>query len=413
MAGIFGAIARPSAELVESLPMDKWAKLIGGGMETGTGVDVSPESALRYTTVAICVRVLAESVASLPCILYKKRKDGGKDRAVDHPLYRVLHDRANGWNTAFEYREGQMGNLCTRGNGYALIERNRKGQTISLVPLNPDGVSIEQARDWSPIYTATMPDNKRRQLRAGEMHHIRGPFPKGYQGRSMISLAREGIGLGLATEKFGAALFKHGAKPSGVLEHPGKLGGEAIKNIRDSFEERASGLDNAQRPLVLEEGMKWTALSINPDDAQFLETRKFQRAEIAGIFRVPLHLINDLERSTNNNIEHQSLDFVIHSLTPWLERWEQAMERDLLTPLEREEGYYIEFLTDALLRGDTKSRYEAYSSAIQNKWMNANEVRDKENLNPIEGGDVYENPAIQVKPANDNQPADTGTKQAS
>lgn len=410
MAGIFGAIARPRAE-ISSLTMEEWTRLQGGGTEAMTGVYVSPDTALRYTTVLICVRVLAESVASLPCIVYRRRADGGKDRATDHPLYRVLHDQANAWNTAFEYVEGTMSNLALRGNGYAYVERNRKGQTIGLVPLNPDGVTITQAFDWSPKYEATMPDNTRAKLSTKDMHHIRGPLPKGYVGQSMISLAREGIGLGLAAEHFGAHLYKNGVKPTGVLTHPGKIGAEATENLRKQFADRYAGLSNSGKPLLLEEDMQWISMSIAPKDAEFIDSRKFQRSEIAGIFRVPAHFVNDLEKATFSNIEHQSLDFIIHSLRPWLIRWEQAANRDLLTEQDRDDGYFCEFLLDAMLRGDTKSRYEAYSSAIQNKWLSANEVRIKENMNPREGGDVFENPAIQVnepaeEAANDNVPPD-------
>lgn len=409
MAGIFGAIARPRAE-ISSLTMEEWARLQGGGTEAMTGVYVSPDTALRYTTVLICVRVLAESVASLPCILYKKNANGGKDRATDHPLYKVLHDQANAWNTAFEYIEGTMSNLALRGNGYAYVERNRKGQTIGLVPLNPDGVTITQAFDWSPKYEATMPDNTRAKLSIKDMHHIRGPLPKGYVGQSMISLAREGIGLGLAAEHFGAHLYRNGVRPTGVLEHPKRLGNETTEQLRSQFASKYGGLDNGGKPLVLEEGMKWTSMSIAPKDAEFIDSRKFQRSEIAGVFRVPLHMIGDLDRSTNNNIEHQSLEFFRDSLKPWLYRWEQAISRDLLSEQDRSDGYFCEFLMDGLLRGDTKSRYEAYASAIQNKWMNANEARIKENMNPREGGDVFENPAIQVnEPAAVDKAAQTAT----
>jgi HK97 family phage portal protein len=410
MAGIFGAIARPRADTneISSLNVEEWAKLQGGIGESGTGLYISQESAARYSTVLICLRVLSESVASLPCILYKRRGDGGKDRATDHPLYQVLHDQSNGWNSAFEYHEGTMINLATRGNGYSYVERNRKGQTIGLVPLNPDGVSITQAIDWSPKYEVTMPDNVRAKLSPKEMHHIRGPMPKGYVGQSLIAMAREPIGLGLAAEKFGAHLYRNGVKPSGVLKHPKQIGAEATENLRQQFQDKYGGLSNSSKPLLLEEGMEWVALSITPDDAQFIETRKFQRSEIAGIFRVPAHLVNDLEKATFSNIEHSSLDFVIHALRPWLVRWEQAVNRDLLSAQDRADGYFCEFLMEAMLRGDTKSRYEAYASAIQNKWMNANEARIKENMNPRDGGDVFENPAIQVKPpANDNSAAET------
>lgn len=396
MSGIFGAIARPHAD-IRHVTMEEWVRLQSGGAMAHTGVMVSPDSAMRYTTVMICVRVLAESVASLPCILYKKRKDGGKDRADAHPLYNVLHSQANAWNTAFEYTEGTMGNLAMRGNGYAYVERDSKNRTIGLVPLHPDPVEIKQAADWTPIYTVTMPDNTRAKLRPSQIHHIRGPFPKGYVGQSMISLARESIGLGLAAERFGANLYANGVKPSGVLQHPKQLSSVAQENLRESFEKKNAGLANSSRPMVLEEGMTWQALSINPNDAQFLETRRFQRSEIAGVFRVPAHLVNDLDKATFSNIEHQTLDFIVHSLRPWLVRWEQAILRDLLSEADRNDGYFAEFLIDGLLRGDIKSRYEAYGSAIQNKWMSANEIRVKENLNPRDGGDVYENPAIQVK----------------
>lgn len=402
MAGLFGAIARPKAEIT-SLPLEEWARLQGGGVQAKTGVYVSTETALRYTTVLICIRVLAESVASLPCILYKRRADGGKDRATEHPLYKVLHDQANAWNTAFEYSEGTMVNLAMRGNGYSYVERNRKGQTIGIVPLNPDGVTITQAFDWSPKYEATMPDNTRAKLSTKDMHHIRGPIPKGYVGQSMIALAREAIGLGMAAEAFGATMYRNGVKPSGVLQHPKTIGPVATENLRQQFSDRYAGLENSGKPLILEEGMEWVSMSITPADAEFIDSRKFQRSEIAGIFRVPAHFVNDLEKATFSNIEHQSLDFIIYSLRPWLVRWEQAINRDLLTEQDRADGYFCEFLMEAMLRGDTKSRYEAYASAIQNKWMNANEARVRENMNPREGGDMFENPAIQVKPAaNDN-----------
>lgn len=385
--------------------MEEWARLQGGSIRTTSGVNVSPETALRFTTVLICVRVLAESVASLPCILYKRRKDGGKDRADGEPLYRVLHDQANAWNTAFEYTEGTMTNLATRGDGMSYVERNNKGQTVGLVPLHPDGVTIDQASDWSPLYTATMPDNTRAKLSRAEMHHIRGPLPKGYRGRSMISLAREAVGLGLATEQFGSALFENGAKPSGVLSHPKQLSTPAQERLVTQFAQRHAGLENAHKPLILEEGLTWTALSINPDDAQFLETRKFQRSEIAGIFRVPAHFVNDLEKASFSNIEHQSLDFVIHSLRPWLKRWEQAINRDLLAPNERG-TYFAEFLVDDLLRGDFKTRMDGYALQIQNRIATPNEVRARENMNPIAGGDkLVETNNIQApgkKPANDN-----------
>lgn len=379
-------VFNPKAELTESIPMEEWARMFSQGVRTTSGVSVSPESALGHTTVLICQRVLAESVASLPCILYRRRKDGGKDRATDHPLYNVLHNKANGWNTSFEYFEGTMCNLASRGNGYSFVERNNKGQTVGLIPLNPDGVDITQARDWSPLYEATMPDNSKSKLSSLEMHHVRGPLPKGYKGRSIITLAREAIGLGLATERFGSTLFENGARPSGILKHTKTLTTPAQQRLKEQFAERHSGLDNAHKPLLLEEGLDWVPLTINPDDAQFLETRKFQRSEIAGIFRVPAHFVNDMEKATFSNIEHQTLDFIQQSLRPWLVRFEQAMNRDLLTRNEQQE-YFIEFLMDGILRGDFFNRMQGYALQIQNRLATPNEVRARENQNPIEGGD--------------------------
>lgn len=387
MAGLFGAIARPRADITESLPMEKFLKLLGGGTKTHAGEFVSTASAMRYSTVMICLRVLSESVASLPCILYKKRGDGGKDRATDHPLYRVLHDQPNDWQTAFTYYAGSMVNLATRGNGYAYVERNSKGQTIGLVPLNPDPVTIEQASDWSPIYTVTLPDNTRAKLKSRQVHHIVGPLPKGYVGQSMIALAKEPIGLGIAAEHFGANLFGNGARPSGVLTHPKSIGPAAVDTLREQFAEKYSGIDNSAKPLLLEEGMAWVALSIKPDEAQFLETRKFQRSEIAGIFRVPAHLVGDLEKATFSNIEHQTLDFVVHSLRPWLKLWEQSINKDLLTEQERADGYFCEFLIDDLLRGDFKTRMEGMALQIQNGMLSPNEARAIENMNRREDGE--------------------------
>jgi HK97 family phage portal protein len=410
LVGVFSP--RAEANELRTLTIEEWARMHGGGREAATGIFVSPETALRYTTVLICVRVLAESVASLPCILYRRRKDGGKDRATDHPLYSVLHDQANSWNTAFEYAEGTMCNLATRGNGYAYVDRNSKGQTIALTPLHPDPVTITQAIDWSPKYEVTLPDNTRAKLKSSQIHHIRGPLPKGYIGQSMVGLAREAIGLGMAAESFGSHTYRNGVQPTGVLEHPQKIGPAAVENLRAQFAEKYSGLDNSGKPLILEEGMKWAAMSLSPVDAQFIESRKFQRSEIAGIFRVPAHLVNDLDRATFSNIEHQTLDFIIHSLRPWLKRWEQAINRDLLAPSERGE-YFCEFLIDDLLRGDFKTRMEGYGLQIQNGIRNPNEVRIIENLNPRDGGDEFWKPANMYPPkAGDPTPQPTPAKAA-
>lgn len=390
--GLWESIARtfkPKNEDITSFTFEEWAELLAqqnGGRST-SGVFVSPETALRQVTVMICVRVLAESVASLPCILYKKRKDGGKDIADGEPLYNVLMNKTNGWNTPFEFLEGSMCNLALRGNAYSYVDRNSTGKVVGLIPLNPDGVSIRMAKDYSPMYSATMPDSTRQDITAPQMFHVRGPLPKGmFIGRSLIALARDAVGLGLATERFGSSLFENGAKPSGVLSTLKNITTPAQERLKAQFAQRYAGLDNANKPLLLEEGMSWTPLSINPDDAQFLETRKFQRSEIAGIFRVPAHYVNDLENATFSNIEHQSLDFVMHSLRPWLVRWEQSITRDLILPADQS-SYCVEFRVEEILRGDFFSRMQGFALQIQNKIATPNEVRLQLNKNPIKGGE--------------------------
>jgi HK97 family phage portal protein len=395
---------------ITSLTFDEWIALSAqaGGGRSASGVFVSPETSLRFTTVMICVRVLSESVASLPCILYKKRKDGGKDIADGEPLYNVLMGKTNGWNTPFEYFEGSMTNLTLRGNAYSYVDRNRLGQVQGLVPLNPDGVTIKQAKDWTPLYNVLMPDNTRADLNTPEMFHVRGPLPLGYVGRSMIALARDAIGLGMATEKFGSALFENGVRPSGILETTKSLTTPAQERLKTQFAQRHAGLENANKPLLLEEGMKWVAMSINPDDAQFLETRKFQRSEIAGIFRVPAHYVNDLENATFSNIEHQSLDFVMHSLRPWLVRWEQTISRDLIAPQDQA-NYCVEFDIDEIIRGDFLSRMNGYALMIQNRLATPNELRIKENMNPIKGGaQLVETNNIQAPAAKPAEPTGGG-----
>lgn len=377
------------------------------GRRSSSGVVVSPDSAFHSVTTATCIRVLGESVAGLPCILYKKGKGGTRDRANDHPLYGVLHDRISSWMTPFEYFDGQMTNLATRGNSYSYIDRNKKGQCISLTPLNPDGVKIEQALDWGPTYTARLPNNALEKLSRSKIHHVRGPMPKGYYGRSMIEMARDSIGLSIAAEQFGGELFANGGRPSGSIITKGKvLTIAAAERLKAQFEEAHTGSGNRMKTLVLEDGMEWVANTIRPDEAQFIETRKMQRSEIAGMFRVPAHMINDLERATFSNIEHQSLDYVIHSLRPWLKRWEQAIKRDLLNA-PGDDDYFVEFLIDDLIRADFKTRMEGYALQIQNGISSPNEVRRRENQPPrADGkGDEFWRPGNMYPPNNTTPPA--------
>lgn len=367
---------------------DEWLiSLLGGRAEAATGVTITPETSLESTVVYACVRILAESVAGLPLPLYRRLDNGGKERATDHPLYSLLHDLPNPEMTAFQLRETLMGHLGLWGNAFAEIESNGGGQITGLWPLRPDLVVVKRI-NRRLVYDILMPKGPNVRLPWSRVMHIAGFGTDGVVGYSPISLARQAVGLSLGTEEFGARFFGNGARPGIVLEHPGKLSDEAHKRLAKSIEERHQGLSNAHRLMILEEGMGVKEVGIPPEDAQYLETRKFQVAEIARMYRIPPHMVGDLERATFSNIEQQSLEFVIFTLTPWLVRIEQAISRDLLTDSERM-AYFAEHLVAGLLRGDIQSRYEAYSIGRQNGWLSANDIRILENMNPVEGGDEY------------------------
>jgi len=395
----------PPAWLIEALK---------GSAETATGVTVTPENSLRYTAVFAAVRVLSESVASLPCIVYR-RLERGKERARDHYLYPLLHDAPNERMSSFEFFELGMVHLTLWGNFYAEIERDGAGRARALWPLRPDRVDIYALPNGSLVYRVTLPDNTRADIPAANILHVRGMGADGVRGYSPISLMRQAIGLGLATEEFGARFFSNGARPGLVLQYPGVLKEGALKRLRASWEERYQGLERAHRIAILEEGMTIQQIGIPPEDAQFLQTRKFQINEVARFCRIPLHMLGDLERATFSNIEQQSIEFVTHTLRPWLVRWEQAIRLRLFLPGERAQ-YFAEFLVDGILRGDTESRYRAYAVGRQWGWLSADDVREMENMNPLPDGEgrVYMVPLnmIPAPKAGQEPPSETPPAQA-
>jgi HK97 family phage portal protein len=365
-----------------------------GGGPTESGEHVTPLRAMQNAAVYSCVRVLGESVAQLPFGIYKSRDDGGSDKRPDHPLYRLIHHQPNEWQTSFEFREYLMACLNLRGNFYAfknVVGSGSRKRIIELLPLPPDTVKPKQDDKWNITYEVRFPNRDIQLVPKGNIIHVKGLSLDGFTGVSPIRYQRESIGLAMAAEKHGARTFKNGALPGGVLKHPKHLTEDAARRLKESWEACYGG-ENMGKTAVLEDGMEWVKMSMTNEDAQYLETRKYQRSEIAGIYRVPAHMINDLEKATFSNIEHQALDFVVHSLTPWLVRIEQAFWRDLLTADEQDQGYYFRFNVDGLLRGDSKSRAEALKIQRQNGIINANEWRALENMNPIEGGDVYLTP---------------------
>lgn len=361
------------------------------GQQSQAGPLVSEESSLRTSAVFACVRIIAESIASLPLVVY--RQDGrSRQRATDHPLYTILHDEANPELTAFEIREFLMSQTALWGNGYAYIEWSESGQVKEVWPLRSDRVQVWRRDDgqlWY-YYSPSVAEDKlgARWFPFWQIHHIRGLSGDGVVGYSPIRVAAlQAIGLALATEEFGARFFSNGAQPRILMRHPGRLSAEAYKRLADSFSESNAGLSNAHKTRILEEGMDISTVGIPPEEAQFLQTRKFQVTEIARIFRVPPHMLADLERATFSNIEHQSLEFVMHTLRPWLVRHEQAIRRDFLISAEEKRLYFAKYSVEGLLRGDTLARYQSYQSAINTGWMTRNEAREHEDLNPMDGGD--------------------------
>jgi len=365
------------------------------GMST-SGKRVNARTSMQMTAVYSCVRVLAEGVASLPLNFYERTEDGSKRKAADHPLYFLLHNEPNPEMTSFVFRETLMTHLLLWGNAYAQIIRNGRGEVLALYPLMPDRMDVNRDEEGRLYYEYTTSSDDAKTLESGtirlsplEVLHIPGLGFDGLVGYSPIAMAKNAVGMAIACEEYGARFFEKGAAPSGVLEHPSIL--KDPDKIRESWQSTFGGSANSGKVAVLEEGMKYTPVSIPPDQAQFLETRKFQLDEIARIYRVPPHMIGDLEKSSFSNIEQQSLEFVKYTLDPWITRWEQAMERALILPSERSK-YFVKFNVDGLLRGDYESRMNGYAIARQNGWMSANDIRELENLDRIpeeSGGDLY------------------------
>ena len=355
---------------------------------SSAGKSVTAQTAIQLSTVYACVRVISETVASLPLGVYEATDDGNQ-KATDHPLYRLLHDEPNAEMTSFVFREVMLAHLLLYGNSYSQIIRSGKNSIVGLYPLLPDHMDVDRDSKGNLTYTYTTSDGKTVVIKPTDVLHIPGLGFDGVMGYSPIALEKSAIGLGIASEEYGSKFFSNGARPSGILTHPNTV--KNPKAIRESWNTAYGGSSNANRVAILEEGMTFTPLSIPNNEAQFLETRKFQVEEICRIFRVPPHLVGDLEHATFSNIEHQSIDFAVHTIRPWLVRIEQAMNRALFAETEKGK-YYVQFNIDGLMRGDYKSRMEGYAIARQNGWMSANDIRELENQNPIpaeEGGDAY------------------------
>ncbi len=390
---IFKRKSRDKPSIENRTPGSSYAFYLGS---SSAGKSVNERSAMQMTAVYSCVRILAEAVAGLPLHFYKYAENGSKVKAIDNSLYHLLHDEPNPEMSSFVFRETLMTHLLLWGNAYAQIIRNGKGEVIALYPLMPNKMQVDRDENGVIyyIYQRSTDEAKTMEgttvyLRKEDILHIPGLGFDGLVGYSPIAMAKNAIGLAIATEEYGAKFFANGAAPSGVLEHPGTI--KDPSRLRENWNSTFGGSSNSGKVAVLEEGMKYTPISISPEQAQFLETRKFQINEIARIFRVPPHMVGDLEKSSFSNIEQQSLEFVKYTLDPWVIRWEQSLARCLLKPEEKKQ-YFFKFNVEGLLRGDYQSRMSGYATARQNGWMSANDIRELENLDKLskeEGGDLY------------------------
>lgn len=394
-------LSMPDLSLTEALTLDT---------KTASGISINAHKAMQLSAVSACVRLIAESIASLPLDVFRRNADGGRLQAKNDPVRRLLHSEPNSVMTSFVFREMLSAELLLRGNAYAIIVR-KGGQPVELLPLPcASTVTVRKSQALGLVYDVSMPNGQFCSVGQADMLHVPGLAFDGITGVSPIRYAAQAIGLGLAAEQFGAAFFGNGSTPAGYISLPGKLTKEQAAAMRDSWYAAYGGLNNSNKTAVLFEGAKFDRVSVPPNEAQFIETRKFQVSEIARWYRVPPHMIGDLERATFSNIEHQQLEFVTHTLRPWLVRWEQELNRKLFptatdgTPAEM----YCEFNVEGLLRGDIKARGDYYVRGRQWGWLSANDIRRKENMEPIDGGDAYLTPLNMVPAGAD--PANTTTE---
>lgn len=381
IASMFGY--QPKVQALGSDRPSQWQEFSNMGGVSHSGIPVNTKTAIRASAVLACVRVLAETLAQVPLFVYRRVGDKGKERATDHPLYQLLHKSPNETQTSFEWRRLIQGHTAYRGNGFSEITWQGRFP-VGLTALNPDRVTVKVKNDEIIRYEHRDQTGRTRIIIPDNMLHFTGLSSDGVMGINPIQAAAQSIGITLASDKFGATFFGNGANPSGVLSHPGALSVKAQDNLRDSLVKRTSG-NNTNAPLIIEEAMKWERMSMTPDESQFLETRKFQVNDIARIFRVPSHMIGDLEKATLRNITDQSLAFVKYTMVSWFVLWEQRLTKSLIR--DGDDSIFIEFMVDGLLRGDVVARSRALAIQFGNGAVNQDEWRAMENRNPIPDGE--------------------------
>lgn len=398
-SGLFARLFRSSPENPSTSLSNPAAWLTGLFGTSKTGVQVSEDNALTFSAVYAAVRIISETIASIPLNVYQA--DGEtRVKAVGHPVQDLLAKAPNSVSSTFTFREAMASNLVLHGNAYAKIEMNAAGRPTALIPLNPMKVEVKVV-DGEKVYVF---DEKHTYLDY-EMLHFVGLSFNGLTGKSPLSMAREAVAIGLAAQEYGARFYSNGANAGGVITAPGRLNTEVVKRLRESWNRAQSGLGASHSTAILEEGMKYEKIGLDPEAAQFLQSRKFQVNEIARIFRIPPSYLADLENSsTRANTEQQAIQFVRDCITPYVRRMEVELNRKLFR--EDEPNLYAYFTMEGLMRGDQKARYEAYATARQWGWLSVNDIRDLENLNPVEGGDIYLQPLNMVQSGQDDTNVD-------
>lgn len=366
----------------------EWS-IFGSGTQSHAGVNVTVESGLGVPALYACVQVISQDIAKLPLITYRRLKRG-KERATDWRGYSVLHDSPNPELTSYEWREYSSSHVASWGNAYSEIDWTNAGTVRGLWPLRPDRMRITR-RNGRLIYRYTLPSGQEQELAAWRIHHTRGLGSDGVMGWSPVRMAMQSIGLNMAAEEYGARWYAGGGQPRVIAVHPGKLSEGAQKRLQGALEGSMNGLSNSHRIKVLEEGVALHTVGVPAGEAQFIESQEWGAHQIARLYRMPPHKIALLKNATFSNIEHQAIEYITDTLQPWLVRHEQALYRDLLSTSEQL-SLFFEYLIEGALRGDIQSRYAAYAVGRNWGWLSANDIRERENLNPIDGGDVYLTP---------------------
>lgn len=399
--GLFSGVL--DAKAMTSKQLEDLILSTHGGNKTVSGIAVNTDSAMRASTVYSCVSVLERAISIVPCSIIKQI-DKNREVAEDFYLHPLVHDMPNAWMTAPEFWGMAVSHLALKGNFYCLKSGLEGREIKELIPLQPGAVTkIEQTKDYKLFYTVKRPDGTGEDIIPGDrIMHVRGLTLNGINGLSVIQYQRERMGIELATEKYGAKLFANGAMMGGVLKNPGSfIDEEDAKKAVANFNSAYASVENAHKTVLLQHGLTWEKASMTAEDARFIDAMKFTRSVIAGFFGIPAHLINDLEKATFSNIEHLGISFVTYGLLHYLVKIEKAIFRDLLIPRDRKTKY-AKFNVNSLLRGAFADRMKGYQTAINTEIMSPNEAREKEDLNPYEGGDEYRTRTSTVKGPEEN-----------